>query len=574
MAHTGESPSPGGIVHTYLGYDPQRFPMPTAGAPDLVTPAFNHLLQYGSLSDLTSEQLAEAVEIDPSQIAGLGPSIASLLAILEERKRRILESYETIAARRAADRAFHEAVGRARPPKAVKPLFDAAVRSRQIVELERLWYRLDERGEFAGQVMSLMGHLGNYFEIEQLAARYAFTGRNELDVESALEIKEELETIDRLIEQLKDAAKNAKVYLIDLDELSRFVDEKRISDMQQLQQQVQSLLEHLARQQGLQQEGGKYTISPKAFKLFQGRLLDHIFSDLQAAKFGRHRVEISGNGAVETQRTKPYEFGDSLANLDVVQTVINAQIRESMSDPLTGRAALRILSKDMEIHVTRNTPKCATVLCMDMSGSMRWNGQYVNVKRMALALHGLIRSEYPGDFVDFVEICTLPKRRHISEVPLLLPRPVTVHDPWVRLKADMSDPNISERDIPPHFTNIQHGLRLARQVLQVQDTPNRQIILITDGLPTAHFEGEWLYLLYPPHSRTETETLREGLLCRESGITINVFLLAGWAQSEEDVKFANRLAESTSGRVFFVGGRDLDRYVVWDYLKRRRFIVG
>lgn len=566
--------SPGGIVHTYLGYDPQRFPMPTADAPDLVTPAFDHLLQYGSLSDLTPEQLAEAVEIDPSQISGLGPSIASLLAILEERKRRILESYETGAARRSAERAFLEAARRARPPKGAKPLFDAAVRSRQIIELERLWYRLDERGAFAGQVMSLMGHLGNYFEIEQLAARYAFTGRKELDVETALEIKEELETIDRLIEQLKDAAKNAKVYLINLDELSRFVDQEQISEMQRLQQQVQSLLEHLAEQQGLQQEGGKYTISPKAFKLFQSRLLNHIFSDLQAAKSGRHHVEISGDGAVETQRTKSYEFGDSLANMDVVQTVINAQIREGTGGDFAGRSPLRILPKDVEIHVTRNTPKCATVLCMDMSGSMRWNGQYINVKRMALALHGLIRSEYPGDFVDFVEICTLPKRRHVSEVPMLLPRPVTVHDPWVRLKADMSDPNISERDVPPHFTNIQHGLRLARQILQVQDTPNRQIFLITDGLPTAHFEGEWLYLLYPPHSRTENQTLREGLLCRESGITINVFLLSSWAQSEEDVKFANRLAESTNGRVFFVGGRDLDRFVVWDYLKRRRFIVG
>ena len=151
---------------------------------------------------------------------------------------------------------------------------------------------------------------------------------------------------------------------------------------------------------------------------------------------------------------------------------------------------------------------------------------------------------------------------------------VALHDPVVRLRADLSDPNFSAALLPPHFTNIQHGLRLARQVLGVQDTPNRQIILITDDLPTAHFEEQQLYMLYPPHDRTARATLREGLLCRAQGMVINFFLLGTWAQSEEDVKFAHALAESTSGRVFFVAGGDLERFVVWDYLKRRRLILG
>ena len=100
--------------------------------------------------------------------------------------------------------------------------------------------------------------------------------------------------------------------------------------------------------------------------------------------------------------------------------------------------------------------------------------------------------------------------------------------------------------MPPHFTNIQHGLQLARQFLAAQDTPNRQMILITDGLPTAHFEGKYLYLLYPPDPRTEEATLREGQLCQREGITINIFLLPSWSQSSEDVQFAYRLAESTA----------------------------
>jgi uncharacterized protein with von Willebrand factor type A (vWA) domain len=334
------------------------------------------------------------------------------------------------------------------------------------------------------------------------------------------------------------------------------------------------MMRQLAEEQGLQQDGKHYSLSPKAYRLFQSKLLDRIFADLQAGKAGRHMDEITGEGAVELQRTKSYEFGDSLANMDVPGSLVNAMVRESGENQSKVAGRIGLKPEDIEIHLTRNNPKCSTVVCMDMSGSMRWGGQYINVKRMALALHGLVRKEYPGDFVDFVEIYTLPKRRHISEVPALMPKPVTVHEPWVRLKADMSDERLTDTDIPPHFTNIQHGLSLARQILQVQDTPNRQIILITDGLPTAHFEGKWLYLLYPPDRRTEHHTLREGLLCRSQGITINIFLLSSWAQSEEDVKFAYRLAESTQGRVFFVGGQDLDRFVVWDYLKRRRTIIG
>src|SRR5207247_8555666 len=98
--------------------------------------------------------------------------------------------------------------------------------------------------------------------------------------------------------------------------------------------------------------------------------------------------------------------------------------------PQASSLPIQLRAEDIEIHLTRNHPKCATVVCMDMSGSMRWGGAYINVKRMALALHGLIRTEYPGGFVDFVEIYTLAKRRHISEVPQLLPRPVTPHEPW------------------------------------------------------------------------------------------------------------------------------------------------
>src|SRR5207302_4694797 len=135
---------------------------------------------------------------------------------------------------------------------------------------------------------------------------------------------------------------------------------------------------------------------------------------------------------------------------------LNAMLRNGPGLPV------RLKPDDIEIHRTRNNPKCATVVLLDMSGSMRYGQLYVDVKRMGLALDGLIKREYPGDFLQFLEMYTFAIPRHVSEIPSLMPKPVTVYDSVVRLKADMSDPNISEMDIPPHFTNIQHGLSLAR----------------------------------------------------------------------------------------------------------------
>jgi uncharacterized protein with von Willebrand factor type A (vWA) domain len=162
----------------------------------------------------------------------------------------------------------------------------------------------------------------------------------------------------------------------------------------------------------------------------------------------------------------------------------------------------------------------------------------------------------------------------VSELAEMMPKPVTIRDPVVRLKVDMSREDVAESMLPPHFTNLHHGLQLSRRFLSGQDTPNRQIILITDGLPTAHFEGSELYFLYPPDPLTEEMTMREAMACGKEGITINIFLLPSWDQSSEDVQFAHSMAEATKGRVLFTGGRDLDRYVIWDYVQHRRKIIG
>jgi uncharacterized protein with von Willebrand factor type A (vWA) domain len=559
----------GGIIHVYQKYDPAEFPSPTQPPPDLVSPAFEHLLTYGSTRRLTEEELARAVRIDPSQIRGLGPSLEALMEMLRQRKKKILETYETGQVQNEARQNFHGQAEKMRPPNKIARQFHEAVREEQLHDLESLWYRSgDEHGPFARQLLQLTERLGEKYQVDELAAKYEFTGRTPMTVPEALAIKQELETIDKLLKQLEEAMKTAQIGIIDLEELAQFAEPGDLDQLAALQQQIQEYLRQMAEQQGLEQDRRGFQMTPRAYRLFQSKLLTKIFEQMQESRSGRHQGQVVGEGATELQQTRAYEFGDSVAHLDVPGSFVNALLRSGPGLPV------RLKTDDLVIHKTRNNPKCATAVLLDMSGSMRYGGQYVNVKRMGLALDGLIRSEYPGDFLQFIELFTFAKPRHVSEIAALMPKPVTLYDPWVRLKADMSDPNVTEMQIPPHFTNIQHGLQLARKFLAAQDTPNRQIMLITDGLPTAHFEGHWLYLLYPPDARTERETLREAKLCAREEITINIFLLASWNQTEEDVQFAYRVAESTKGRVFFTAGKELDRYVVWDYVARRKQIIG
>jgi uncharacterized protein with von Willebrand factor type A (vWA) domain len=561
---------PGGVIHSYQKYDPAQFPPPNQPPPDLVSPAFEQALMYGKFRELTEEELANAVKIDPSQIAGLGPSLDMLRAMLEERKRKILETYEAHSVGKKARKAFLNSSKNLSVPKRLEKTFRRAINQEQPYLMESLWYQAgDDSGEFAVGILQVSQRMEDKHNIQELASKYDFTGNESMTVSKALEVKIELEKIDELLKQLEEAAKNAQIGIIDMEALGEFAQPGDMEQLEEMRRQVENIVREQAERQGLERDsdGGGFRLTPQAYKIFQGRLLERIFSELAPSRTGRHQGDVVGEGAVELQQTKPYEFGDSVANIDLPQTVVNALLRQGDERPI------RLRGDDIVVHKTRNHPKCATTVIMDMSGSMRYDGQYVNVKRMALALQGLIQSEYPGDFLRFIEMYTFAKLCAPGEIIDLMPKPVTIHDPWVRLKADMSDGDISEQQIHPHFTNIQHSLQLARQNLVNCDTPNRQIVLITDGLPTAHFEDEWLYMLYPPDAKTEEATMREAALCQREGITINIFLIPSWSQSEEDVRFAHRMAQMTKGRVFFTAGKDLDRFVLWDYVQNRRDII-
>src|SRR5438132_10976642 len=138
-----------------------------------------------------------------------------------------------------------------------------------------------------------------------------------MTVPEALAIKEELETIDKLLKQLQEAMKTAQVGIIDMEELARFAEPGDMEQLSDLQRQINEYIRHMAEEQGMEQTRSGFQMTPRAFRLFQSKLLVQIFEQLQASRSGRHSGPIIGEGAVEMQQTKPYEFGDSVAQMDI-----------------------------------------------------------------------------------------------------------------------------------------------------------------------------------------------------------------------------------------------------------------
>ena len=319
----------GGVIHTYQKFDPVEFPSPTAPPPDMVTPAFEHLLQYGNTRRLTEEELARAVRIDPSQIRGLGPSLEYLRAMLEERKRKILETYETGQVQAEAHSNFHEPAEQTKPPAKLTRPFQEAVREEQLHDLEQLWYRSgDEHGPFARQLMQLIERLGEKYQVDELAAKYEFTGRTPMAVPEALEVKKELEAIDKLLKQLEEAAKTAQIGVIDLEELAQFAEP---GDIEQLAAAA-------AADPGIPEADGA---SSRALEEAQARLPDDA-EGLPAVPVEAADAHLRADSGVALRpapgadrrrrrhrdaEDEPYEFGDSVTHMDIPASFVNALLR-------------------------------------------------------------------------------------------------------------------------------------------------------------------------------------------------------------------------------------------------------
>jgi Ca-activated chloride channel family protein len=309
---------------------------------------------------------------------------------------------------------------------------------------------------------------------------------------------------------------------------------------------------------------GKYYVTPKGIRRVESKALEELFQIARKDKLGKHETEFRGAGQTVHEESKPYEFGDPVSNLNMHETLKNALVRQGGGSPV------HIAEEDLVVYDTEYQTSCATVVLLDMSGSMTRFGKYGQAKKVAMALQSLVRSRYQGDFLQVVGFYTyaspLSERQLLSSAP----KPVSMYDPRIRLRVSLDRP---PRFVPEHFTNIHAGLQFARRILRRHPAVNKQIIIVTDGEPTAHIEGREIVMIYPPAEQTARLTLAEAKRCSDEGLTISSFALVEDYFYLGLVNFVERLAAVTHGVSAFCNADDLGNMVLESFVggrKRRR----
>ena len=345
-------------------------------------------------------------------------------------------------------------------------------------------------------------------------------------------------------------------YLLEYgDQVLRQFDEFNNDDTPELLQLIQ--------QQGLieKDEEGKYRVSPKGVRRIQESALTNLFQTFRRDGMGRHDTAQKGEGSIRHEDLKPYVFGDSLANLNVHETLKNALFRQNGGTPI------RIKQDDFVVYETEYSTKCATVVLIDMSGSMSRHGKYSTTKKVAMALQAMIRNQYPTDTIQLVGFYSYANVMTERELLNSAPKPVSIFDSRVNLRFDLDNP---PKRVPQHFTNIDAGLKLARNILMRSGANNKQIIVITDGEPTAHIEGRDLCLIYPPSEKTARITLNEVRKCANAGVRISSFALIEDYFYLGLVNFVEEMARVSKGVAAYCNAEELGKYVFDSFIEGRK----
>jgi Ca-activated chloride channel homolog len=329
------------------------------------------------------------------------------------------------------------------------------------------------------------------------------------------------------------------------------------------------LLEQLLKEGMLDKDGkGKLRLTPRAVTRMQQRALMEVFSNLRQGQREGHEKVTPGQGGERIEGTKPYQYGDPVSELDLHQTIRNALTRHGLpqSKIQNPKSKIKFDEHDFELHLHEGTTSCSTVVLLDMSGSMMRYGRFVSAKKVAMAMQSLVRSRFPQDSIDFVGFYSGANRIPEYAVPLVMPKPVTIYDYQVRLKV-----RIAQLDkAPQHFTNLHMGLQLARRILRKRQSENKQLFIITDGQPTAHVEGDHVYLLYPPDERSTLATLKEAVLAVREGCRVSTFALIEDYWGMEWVGFVDQLTKLTKGVAFYTNSGQLASCVMESYLSGRK----
>ncbi len=388
----------------------------------------------------------------------------------------------------------------------------------------------------------LLDELERLRELEQFLRERGerFRGSEAADYQTAQGLRERIEQIERMARDLAAGRLEA----IDADPLRELLG-GRAGDSLIL---LRDLRSSLARAGYLRKKNEAWQLTPRAIRQIGAQAMAEVYGALKKARPGAHEMNARGLASPRPDETRPYAFGDAL-DLDVVRTILNSLRRHALAAP--GRPLQRpipLALSDFEIREADYSTETTTVLLLDMSWSMSWAGRFPAAKRVALALDHLVRARFPRDHFFVVGFSTRARELPIRELP--------------EVSWDAGDP----------FTNLQEGLRVAQRLIARNPSPSPQILVITDGQPTAYFRGEELRVEWPsgfggvsPHA--VAATLREVRRVSRGGITINTFMLD---DAPELVGFVERMTQINRGRAFFTSPRQLGSYLMVDYISQRR----
>jgi uncharacterized protein with von Willebrand factor type A (vWA) domain len=404
----------------------------------------------------------------------------------------------------------------------------------QLNEMLRNLMLQDERLE--AQMRQLAMNLSEFLPLDEMARRYPFQGDEEVSMQEAMRLLDEMQEMDDLERELRGVRALEDLDQVDRERVERLLGPEAAEDLKRLQE----LTKQLEDAGYLEREGDELSLTARAIRKIADQALRDVFAVLKRDRIGGHAIERRGAGGDQTDETKPYEFGDPFL-LDLKGTVMNAVGRRGPGTPV------RLDPGDFEVYRTELRTQAATVVMLDMSRSMLNNGYFLPAKKVALALHALIRGQFPRDALYIVGFSLYARTFTAEQLPTLS---------W-------SEWNIG--------TNMHAGFALSRQLLGKHTSGTKQILMVTDGEPTAHLENGIADFSYPPTDRTFQETLKEVQRCTREGITINTFMLE---RSSWLVGFVEQMARINHGRAFMTSPDRLGEYVVVDFVRSRRRFIG
>jgi len=500
--------------------------------------AFDELMEHirEQVMGAYFRSMAEGLRsMSPEDLARFRDMLAELNQMIEQRERGEPYDFEGFMQRHGEffpgnPRTLDELLEQTAARMAAMSRLLASMSPEERAELQALSEQVLQDMDLAFEVDRLGSNLSSAFPDLGWGEPALAGGDEPMPLSATIDAMERLHELEELDRSLQGDYPGASIDDVDEDALRQALGEDAVRDLRRLKE-----IERALERAGLvSRERGRLEVTPKGARSMGERALVRVFEQLRRDREGVHEAREAGGFAEPTGATRPWRFGDA-GQIAVQRSVFNAVVRGGPG------AQVRLEPDDLELLEAEQRTEAATALLLDLSFSMPLRGHDVHAKRMALALHALIEGRYPHDTLYLIGFSDYARQ--------MQPRELAAAG-WERV----------------YGTNMHHAFHLAGRLLAQHPRATRQVIMVTDGEPTAHLDGEKARFAWPPVPKTIRLTLAEATKLSRSGVTLNVFMLE---DSPGLIGFMERLAELTAGRVFLMDDRELGSFVLRDFVRRR-----